>query len=79
MSASTQRRAATVATGSAPQGMASEVLGQRMADYAFACDSVAGRLTAAERTALQDDGSLPPWFLPAVDEQVARRRAQLRR
>ena len=49
-----------------PPTMAAEISSERMAAYVFACDRVVERLSADERQALREHGSLPGWFLPEV-------------
>lgn len=40
----------------------------RMLDYVVAADIAAQRLSAEERVVLRKEGTLPQWFLPAVED-----------
>ena len=42
---------------------------EKLADYAFAVDDVARRLTPEDRAKLRADNVLPAWFLPATEER----------
>lgn len=59
--------------------MVSEERNERMADYAFPVDTVAGRLSKDEEVALRESGTLPDWFFDAVEaERKAERKAERR-
>ena len=49
--------------------LSTEVVSDRMASYCVPVDRVAERLSAAEVTALREHGTLPDWFLPAVEHE----------
>lgn len=66
------------ATGIANQ-LGSEAKDDRMADYAFPVDTVAGRLSEDEEAALRKGGILPDWFFDAVEaERKIERKAERR-
>jgi hypothetical protein len=56
------------------EGWVAADVGDKMGDYALAVDEVASHLSAQERLRLRETGTVPEWFLDAVEQEVAARR-----
>jgi hypothetical protein len=51
-----------------------DIVNARMSDYALAVGAATDRLTGEERLRLRETGTVPEWFLDAVEQEVAARR-----
>lgn len=51
------------------QDMSTEVASDRMASYSVPIDRVAERLSPTEVAVLRQHGTLPDWFMPAVEQE----------